>query len=46
MSEDYELFNRLHENQLRASGVPEHLYKALSLKLSNQIFDAGTKIIK
>lgn len=41
MEEDYQLFLQLHENQLRASGVPEHLHKALSRKLSNQTFDAG-----
>ena len=38
---DYDTFVKLHESQFRASGVPEHLYAALSKKLSRQIFDAG-----
>lgn len=37
----YEQFLVYHEAQLRASGVPEHLFKAISHKLNHQIFDAG-----
>lgn len=37
----YEQFLVYHEPQLRASGVPEHLFKSISQKLNNQIFDAG-----
>lgn len=37
----YEQFLGYHESQLRASGVPEHLFKSISNKLNNQIFDAG-----
>lgn len=37
----YEKFLAFHETQLRASGVPEHLFKSISHKLNNQIFDAG-----
>lgn len=34
-------FLQQHEAQLRASGVPEHLFKAIAVKLENGIFDAG-----
>ena len=37
----YEQFLASHEIQLKASGVPEHLFKAINNKLHNQIFDAG-----
>jgi tubulin--tyrosine ligase-like protein 12 len=37
----YQTFLAYHEPQLRASGVPENLWKSLNTKLSNQIFDAG-----
>lgn len=37
----YENFLAFHEAQLRAGGVPEHLYKAINSKLNNQVFDAG-----
>lgn len=37
----YEKFLASHELQLRASGVPEHLFKAINNKLHNQVFDAG-----
>lgn len=37
----YETFLAVHESQLRAGGVPEHLYKAICTKLTSQIFDAG-----
>lgn len=33
----YEEFLKLHESQLRASGVPEHLFKAIGHKLNNQV---------
>lgn len=36
-----DLFLKQHEGQLRASGVPEHLFKAIAVKLENGIFDAG-----
>lgn len=34
-------FLKQHEGQLRASGVPEHLFKAIAVKVENGIFDAG-----
>lgn len=37
----YEQFLVHHEAQLRASDVPDHLFKAISHKLNHQIFDAG-----
>lgn len=37
----YEHFLASHELQLKASGVPEHLFKAINNKLHNQIFDSG-----
>lgn len=40
---EYEAFLHLHEAQLRASAVPQHLWMNLCHKLSNQIFDAGEK---
>lgn len=39
--ERIDAFLAQHENQLRASGVPEHLFKAIAVKLENGIFDAG-----
>lgn len=36
-----ETFIALHEAQLKSSGVPEHFYKSLFDKISNEIFDAG-----
>lgn len=41
---NYELFLHLHEAQLRASAVPEHLWLNLCHKLTNQVFDAGEKL--
>lgn len=37
----YQTFLAYHEPQLRASGVPENLWKSLNSKLTNQLFDAG-----
>lgn len=37
----YENFMAFHELQLRASGVPDHLFKSVCSKLSYQVFDAG-----
>lgn len=37
----YENFLAAHLPQLRASGVPEHFYKSICVKLQNEIFDAG-----
>lgn len=42
----YENFLAFHEVQLRTSGVPEHLFKAVNSKLNNQIFDAGELLLK
>lgn len=39
--DSYETFLALHEPQLRAGGVPEHLFKAVCNKLNSQIIDAG-----
>lgn len=39
--EQIDAFLKQHENQLRASGVPEHLFRAIAVKLENGIFDAG-----
>jgi tubulin--tyrosine ligase-like protein 12 len=40
-ADTFQTFLSYHEPQLRASGVPEILWKSLNTKLSNQIFDAG-----
>ncbi|KAG5671299.1 hypothetical protein PVAND_001504 [Polypedilum vanderplanki] len=37
----FESFKSLHEPQLRASVVPEHLYEALFKKCASEIFDSG-----
>lgn len=37
----FENFLAFHEPQLRASGVPDHLFKSVCNKLHYQIFDAG-----
>lgn len=38
---EFENFLEYHEAQLKAAGVPEHLYKAICHKCNNQIFDSG-----
>ncbi|XP_050392329.2 tubulin--tyrosine ligase-like protein 12 isoform X1 [Patella vulgata] len=35
-------FIKTHEPQLRSSGVPEHLWKSLFIKLAGQVYDAGS----
>lgn len=42
--DNYEQFLQLHEAQLRASDVPDHLWMNLCHKLTNQVFDAGEKL--
>lgn len=37
----FKQFVELHGNQLKSSGVPEHLWHAISRKLELQLFDAG-----
>ncbi|KAF0684507.1 Aste57867_23506 [Aphanomyces stellatus] len=37
----YATFLALHEAQLRAIGAPEHLWRSLHDKLSQEVFDAG-----
>lgn len=39
--EQFDVFLAQHENQLRASGVPEYLFKAIATKLETAAFDAG-----
>ncbi|CAK4081372.1 unnamed protein product [Aphanomyces euteiches] len=41
MADEYASFLALHEAQLRASNVPEHLWASLHHKLKDEIFDAG-----
>ncbi|XP_054262402.1 tubulin--tyrosine ligase-like protein 12 [Macrosteles quadrilineatus] len=38
---NYHLFLEQHEFQLKSNNIPEHFWKALCLKLENQVFDAG-----
>jgi hypothetical protein len=37
----FDTFLALHNNQLKASAVPEHFYKALFEKIQSQLFDGG-----
>ncbi|XP_033630779.1 tubulin--tyrosine ligase-like protein 12 [Asterias rubens] len=42
---EYNDFVLVHKPQLEKSGVPQHFWHSLYLKLSNQVYDAGEKFM-